>query len=100
MDLSLLMTILFFIIVAAFFLGVIHGFRIHASYTVKERKNTNRDFRIQEDNSLRSRSDEYIHWNVGQDTIVLDGNFNIEDLEFIAWHMKTAKPVTNTDSQE
>ena len=54
MDLSLAITFLFFI-VAVFVLGVIFGFSVHASYTVRNRKATNRKTILQVKPSAATR---------------------------------------------
>jgi hypothetical protein len=43
---------------------------------------------INEDGSLERYHDYYIKWELGDESVLIDGNLSIEELEAIAWWMK------------
>ena len=51
---------------------------------------------INEDNSIGPSYGHYMCWHLGDETVTLDSDFTIEELEAIAWWMrnKNASPVS------
>lgn len=47
---------------------------------------------IKQDGSLYSRSSHYVSWNIGDEEIVLDGRFTVEDLVFLLSHIDKEPP--------
>jgi len=51
---------------------------------------------INEDNSIGPSYGHYMRWSLGDETVTLDSDFTVEELEAIAWWMrnKNASPVS------